>query len=120
MNPPKQKLNCAIYCRKSSEDGLEQEYNSLDAQWDSGRHYINSQASEGWVQIAKKYEDGGFSGGNIERPGLKELLRDVELGLIDVIVVYKIDRLTRALLDFAKLWRCSTSTVSFRFRHRAF
>lgn len=103
MNPPKQKLNCAIYCRKSSEDGLEQEYNSLDAQWDSGRHYINSQASEGWVQIAKKYEDGGFSGGNIERPGLKELLRDVELGLIDVIVVYKIDRLTRALLDFAKL-----------------
>jgi site-specific DNA recombinase len=104
MNPaPKQKLNCAIYCRKSHEEGLEQDYNSLDAQWDAGNYYIKSQSAQGWVRVNKRYEDGGFSGGNLDRPKLKELLDDVRAGLIDVIVVYKMDRLTRSLLDFAKL-----------------
>jgi site-specific DNA recombinase len=103
MNAPKQKLNCAIYTRKSHEEGLELEYNSLDAQYDSANHYINSQSSQGWVRVNKRYDDGGFSGGNLERPALKRLLEDVQLGLIDVIVVYKMDRLTRALLDFSKL-----------------
>lgn len=99
----KVRLNAAIYTRKSSEDGLELDYNSLEAQWDSGRHYINSHAPEGWVHFDKRYEDGGFSGGTIERPGLKSLITDVKNGLVDVIVVYKIDRLTRSLLDFAQL-----------------
>ena len=103
MNAAKPKLNCAIYTRKSHEEGLQQEYNSLDAQYDSASHYINSQSSQGWVRVNKRYDDGGFSGGNIERPALKQLLQDVQLGLIDVIVVYKMDRLTRALLDFSKL-----------------
>jgi DNA invertase Pin-like site-specific DNA recombinase len=103
MNPPKQKMNCAIYTRKSSEEGLEMEYNSLDAQYDAASHYIYAQASQGWMLVNKRYDDGGFSGGNMERPGLKRLMADVEAGLIDVIVVYKMDRLTRALLDFSKL-----------------
>lgn len=103
MNAPKQKLNCAIYTRKSHEEGLEQDYNSLDAQYDSASHYIRSQSSQGWVRVNKHYDDGGYSGGNLERPALKQLLEDVQLGLIDVIVVYKMDRLTRALLDFAQL-----------------
>jgi site-specific DNA recombinase len=103
MIAPKQKLNCAIYTRKSHEEGLQQEYNSLDAQYDSANHYINSQSSQGWVRVNKRYDDGGFTGGNLERPALKRLMEDVQLGLIDVIVVYKMDRLTRALLDFSKL-----------------
>ncbi|MDE3037378.1 MAG: recombinase family protein [Pseudomonadota bacterium] len=103
MSALKQKLNCAIYTRKSHEEGLQQEYNSLDAQYDSANHYINSQSSQGWVRVNKRYDDGGFTGGNLERPALKRLMEDVQLGLIDVIVVYKMDRLTRALLDFSKL-----------------
>lgn len=103
MNQPKTKMNCAIYTRKSSEEGLEMEYNSLDAQYDAASHYISAQASQGWTLVNKRYDDGGFSGGNMDRPGLKQLMIDVEAGLIDVIVVYKMDRLTRALLDFSKL-----------------
>jgi site-specific DNA recombinase len=97
------RLRCAIYTRKSSEEGLEQEFNSLDAQRDACSAYIASQRSEGWVALAGRYDDGGVSGGTLDRPALKRLLADVEHGLIDVIVVYKIDRLSRALMDFAKL-----------------
>lgn len=100
---PLLKKNCAIYTRKSNEDGLEQEYNSLDAQWDYGRNYIKSQGANGWVHYDKKFEDGGFSGGNVDRPGLKSLMHEIVQGNIDVVVVYKLDRLTRSLADFVKL-----------------
>lgn len=103
MDEPNIKLNCAIYTRKSSEEGLEQNFNSLDSQWDYGKLYIGSQAAAGWVLYDKKFEDGGYSGGNVERPGLKNLIREIELGHIDVVVVYKLDRLTRSLTDFVKL-----------------
>ena len=100
---PARKLCCAVYTRKSSEEGLEQEFNSLDAQREAGFAYIASQKSEGWIALPDHYDDGGISGGTLERPALQRLLRDMEAGLIDVIVVYKIDRLSRALTDFAKL-----------------
>ena len=96
-------LRCAVYTRKSTEDGLEQEFNSLDAQREACEAYIVSQRHEGWTLLPARYDDGGFSGGNMERPGLKALLADVEAGLVDVIVVYKVDRLTRSLADFAKI-----------------
>lgn len=99
----KPKLRCAIYTRKSHEEGLEQEYNSLDAQYDSAANYIQSQRQEGWVTVNQRYDDGGFSGGTLERPALKHLIEDIQAGRVDVIVVYKIDRLSRSLLDFAKL-----------------
>ncbi|MTH96391.1 recombinase family protein [Roseibium sp. RKSG952] len=97
------RLRCAIYTRKSSEEGLDMEFNSLDAQREACEAYIASQKSEGWVATRDRYDDGGFSGGNLDRPGLKQLIADVEDGLVDVIVVYKIDRLSRALMDFSKL-----------------
>ena len=96
-------VRCAIYTRKSSEEGLEQDFNSLDAQREACAAYILSQAGEGWTQLAGRYDDGGISGGTLERAGLKRLLNDVAKGQIDIIVVYKVDRLTRSLLDFAKL-----------------
>lgn len=99
----KRKLRCAVYTRKSSEEGLEQEFNSLHAQRESCEAYIASQRSEGWALIREQYDDGGVSGGTLERPGLKLLLSDIEEGLIDVVVVYKIDRLSRSLMDFSKL-----------------
>jgi DNA invertase Pin-like site-specific DNA recombinase len=94
---------CAIYTRKSSEEGLEMEFNSLDAQRESCEAYVASQRAEGWVAVRERYDDGGFSGGTLDRPALKQLLGDVEAGLVDVIVVYKIDRLSRSLMDFARL-----------------
>ena len=94
---------CAIYTRKSSEEGLDMEFNSLDAQREACEAYVASQKAEGWAAIRERYDDGGFSGGTLDRPGLKQLVADVEAGLIDVIVVYKIDRLSRSLMDFAKL-----------------
>jgi site-specific DNA recombinase len=97
------KLRCAVYTRKSSEEGLEQEFNSLHAQREACESYIASQRSEGWVLVRDQYDDGGISGGTLERPGLKRLLEDIEDGLVDVVVVYKIDRLSRSLADFAKL-----------------
>ena len=97
------KLRCAIYTRKSSEEGLDMEFNSLDAQRDACSAYIASQRSEGWVELAEHYDDGGISGATLERPGLKRLLADIEERRVDVVVVYKIDRLSRALIDFAKL-----------------
>ncbi len=97
------KLRCAVYTRKSSEEGLEQEFNSLHAQREACEAYIASQRSEGWVALREQYDDGGVSGGTLERPGLKALMHDIEDGLVDVVVVYKIDRLSRSLADFAKL-----------------
>ena len=97
------KKRCAIYTRKSSEEGLEQAFNSLDAQREACAAFILSQKHEGWTVLPTLYDDGGFSGGSIERPALKRLIADIEAGKIDVIVVYKVDRLTRALSDFAKL-----------------
>ena len=94
---------CAIYTRKSTEEGLEQSFNSLDAQREACAAYILSQKHEGWAELTELYDDGGFSGGSMERPGLKALLVDVQAGRVDVIVVYKVDRLTRSLVDFAKM-----------------
>jgi site-specific DNA recombinase len=94
---------CAIYARVSTDHGLEQDFNSLDAQYDASQAYIRSQAHAGWTLLRTKYDDGGFSGGNTDRPALQRLLEDVRAGKIDVIVVYKVDRLTRSLADFAKL-----------------
>ena len=102
-NHAPRRLRCAIYTRKSSEEGLDMEFNSLDAQREACEAYVASQRSEGWAAIRERYDDGGFSGGTLERPALQQLLADVEAGLIDVIVVYKIDRLSRSLMDFAKL-----------------
>jgi DNA invertase Pin-like site-specific DNA recombinase len=96
-------IRCAIYTRKSTEEGLEQQFNSLDNQRLACENYIMSQAGEGWESVAKHYDDGGYSGGNTERPGLQELFKDIEVGLVNCVVVYKIDRLTRSLLDFAKI-----------------
>lgn len=97
------KLRCAIYTRKSSEEGLDMDFNSLDAQRESCEAYISSQKAEGWLVVADDYDDGGFSGGTLERPALKRLLVDVAASKIDVIVVYKLDRLSRSMLDFLNL-----------------
>jgi site-specific DNA recombinase len=96
-------VRCAIYTRKSSEEGLDQSFNSLDAQREAGEAYVKSQSHEGWKALSKLYDDGGYSGGTMERPALKCLLADVDAGLVDVVVVYKIDRLTRSLADFARI-----------------
>lgn len=103
IEPAPRKLRCAIYTRKSSEEGLEQEFNSLHAQREACEAYIASQRSEGWVLLRDHYDDGGISGGTLDRPALHRLLQDIEDGLIDIVVVYKIDRLSRALTDFTKL-----------------
>jgi site-specific DNA recombinase len=103
LGAPGRTLRCAIYTRKSTEHGLELEFNSLDAQREACEAYIKSQASEGWVCLPRRYDDPAFSGGNLDRPALKRLLKDIEDGLVDVVVVYKIDRLTRSLSDFARL-----------------
>ena len=97
------RLRCAIYTRVSTEHGLEQNFNSLDAQREAAEAYIKSQAHEGWVLIKAHYDDGGFSGGSMDRPALQRLLSDVQAGAVDVVVVYNVDRLTRSLADFAKL-----------------
>ena len=96
-------VRCAIYTRKSTEDGLEQDYNSLDAQYDACTAYALSQRHEGWTMVPERYDDGGFSGGNMDRPGLNALLADIKEGKVDIILLYKIDRLTRSLSDFARI-----------------
>jgi site-specific DNA recombinase len=110
------RVRCAIYTRKSSEEGLEQDFNSLHAQREACAAYVRSQAGEGWTLLPRDYDDGGISGGTLERPALKRLLADIAAGHIDIVVVYKVDRLTRSLLDFAKLVetfdRCEVSFVS--------
>jgi site-specific DNA recombinase len=96
-------VRCAIYTRKSTEEGLNQEFNSLDAQREAGEAYIASQQHEGWGCLPDRYDDGGFTGGNLERPAMKRLMADIEAGKIDCVVVYKVDRLSRSLLDFARI-----------------
>src|SRR5580704_648854 len=96
-------VRCAVYTRKSSEEGLEQSFNSLEAQREACVAYIQSQKQEGWGVIHERYDDGGFSGGTMDRPALKRLLNDVSAGKIETIIVYKVDRLTRSLSDFAKI-----------------
>src|ERR1700741_5321854 len=110
MNHPSKKtaatlplVRCAIYTRKSTEEGLEQEFNSLDAQRESAEAFIRSQAQEGWTCLPDRYDDGGFTGGNMQRPALQRLLADIRAGKIDCVVCYKVDRLSRSLLDFAKM-----------------
>ena len=115
------KVRCAIYTRKSTEEGLDKEYNTLEAQRDAGLSYIKSQAYQGWVALDERYDDGGYSGGNMERPALQRLLEDVKQDKIDMIVVYKIDRLSRSLIDFSKLievldaHKCSFVSVTQNF-----
>jgi site-specific DNA recombinase len=105
---------CAIYTRKSSEEGLEQDYNSLHAQREACEAFIRSQTDEGWRLVKTAYDDGGFSGGSMERPGLLQLLADIRAGLVEIVVVYKVDRLTRSLTDFAKMVEVFDATgVSF-------
>jgi site-specific DNA recombinase len=99
----KRKLRCAIYTRKSSEEGLDQEFNSLHAQREACEAYVASQRAEGWLALDDRYDDGGVSGGTLDRPALKRLLADIEARRVDIVVVYKIDRLSRSLMDFAKL-----------------
>ncbi len=99
----KKRMRCAVYTRKSTDEGLDQEYNSIDAQRDAGHAYVASQRAEGWIPVADDYDDPAFSGGNMERPALKRLMADIESGKIDIVVVYKIDRLTRSLADFSKM-----------------
>src|SRR5712691_5049753 len=101
--PSKTPLRCAIYTRKSTEEGLNQDFNSLDAQREAAAAYISSQRSIGWVAVEERYDDGGYTGGNLERPALQKLLRDINQGRVDCVVVYKVDRLSRSLLDFARL-----------------
>src|SRR5689334_5083557 len=97
------RLRCAIYTRKSSEEGLEQEFNSLHAQREACEAYITSQRHEGWVCLSQHYDDGGLSGATLDRPALQQLLADIQAGKVDVVVTYKVDRLTRSLIDFAKI-----------------
>ncbi|UCC31253.1 MAG: recombinase family protein, partial [Phycisphaerales bacterium] len=107
LQPPASSLNpvirCAIYTRKSTSEGLEQEFNSLDAQREACEAYVASQKPVGWQVLPRRYDDGGFTGGNIERPAIRQLLDDVQRGRIDCVVVYKVDRLSRSLLDFARI-----------------
>ncbi|RYH05431.1 recombinase family protein, partial [Tropicimonas sp. IMCC6043] len=108
------KIRCAIYTRKSSEEGLDQGFNSLDAQFEACAAYIASQKHEGWVLARDRFDDGGVSGGTLERPALQHLLGEIDTGRIGMVVVYKIDRLTRSLADFAKLVeRLDASGCSF-------
>jgi len=96
-------VRCAIYTRKSTEEGLDQEFNSLDAQREAGEAFIASQKSEGWVCLPARYDDGGYTGGNMDRPALKRLMADIDAGRIDCVIVYKVDRMSRSLLDFTKI-----------------
>ena len=99
----KRRQRCAVYCRVSTDERLDQEFNSIDAQREAGHAYIASQRAEGWIPVADDYDDPAFSGGNMERPALRRMMADIEAGKIDVVVIYKIDRLTRSLADFSKM-----------------
>ena len=100
---PVRMVRCAIYTRKSTEEGLDQDFNSLDAQREAAEAFIQSQRREGWVALPERYDDGGFPGGNLERPALQRLLADIRANEVDCVVVYKVDRLSRSLLDFARI-----------------
>ncbi len=97
------RIRCAVYTRKSTDMGLEQEFNSLDAQREACENYIASQKQEGWTYLPRRYDDGGFTGGDIERPAVRQLINYVQSGKIDCVLVYKVDRLSRSLLDFARM-----------------
>ena len=101
--PQAKQVRCAIYTRKSTEEGLEQDFNSLDAQRESAEAYITSQKAEGWTCLPDRYDDGGYTGGNMDRPALQRLLADIDAGRIDCVAVYKVDRISRSLLDFARM-----------------
>ena len=103
MKAPVTRKRCAVYCRVSTDERLDQSFNSIDAQREAGQAFIASQRTEGWIPVVDDYDDGGFSGGNMERPALKRLLTDIDAGKVDIVVVYKIDRLTRNLTDFSKM-----------------
>src|SRR5258707_9603708 len=96
-------VRCAIYTRKSTEEGLEQEFNPLDAQREAAEAYVKSQAHEGWICLPDRYDDGGFTGGNMDRPAVQRVLADIEQGKVDAVITYKVDRLSRSLLDFSKM-----------------
>src|SRR5688500_6052577 len=100
MNPT---VRCAIYTRKSTEEGLSQAFNSLEAQREAAEAYIKSQRDQGWIALSERYDDGGFTGGNMDRPALARLLADADAGASDCVMVYKVDRLSRSLLDFARI-----------------
>lgn len=102
----RQRIRCAIYTRKSSEEGLDQNFNSLDAQYEASSAYIASQKHKSWKLTKQRYDDGGISGGSLKRPALQRLVSDMEAGLVDMVAVYKIDCLTRSRADFAKLVEC--------------
>lgn len=120
-NKTPKEIRCAIYTRKSTTEGLDQDFNTLDAQRESGSAYIASQRHEGWTEVETRYDDGGFTGGNMDRPSLKQLLADIEAGKIDCVVVYKVDRLSRSLLDFSRIMEtldaagCSFVSVTQQF-----
>jgi site-specific DNA recombinase len=112
--PESPRVRCAIYTRKSTEEGLEQAFNSLDAQREAAEAYIQSQKHVGWTLVETRFDDGGFSGGNMERPALQQLLEQIEARQVDCVLVYKVDRLSRSLLDFARLMdRFDQRSVSF-------
>jgi site-specific DNA recombinase len=96
-------MRCAVYTRKSTDEGLDRDFNTLDAQREAGEAYVASQKDQGWVALPKRYDDGGFTGGNMERPALQQLFEDIEAGRVDCVIVYKVDRLSRSLLDFARI-----------------
>ena len=96
-------IRCAIYTRKSTEEGLNQEFNSLDAQREAAEAYILSQKHDGWILVPTQYSDGGYTGANIERPGVRKLLADIDASKVDCVVVHKVDRLSRSLIDFSKM-----------------
>src|SRR5258708_38886873 len=106
-NPPPagkaQAVRGAVYTRKCTEEGLEQEFNSLDAQREAAEAYVKSKAQEGWICLPDRYDDGGFTGGNMDRPAVQRLLADIEQGKVDAVITYKVDRLSRSLLDFSKM-----------------
>ena len=114
----KKAARCAIYTRVSTDAGLYQEFNSLDTQYDAAQAYIRSETHAGWSLIRRRYDDGGFSGGSTDRPALQQLLADIKDHKVDVIVVYKVDRLTRSLADLPSSSSCST-LIRFRYRYSA-
>src|SRR5512133_1079618 len=113
------RVRCAIYTRKSSEEGLDQEFNSLQAQREACKAFINSQRHEGWVCLRADYDDGGFSGATMARPALQRLLADIAAGRVDIVVVYKSDRFTRSLADFAKIVEILDRRGASLFRSRS-
>jgi hypothetical protein len=116
--PQSSALRCAIYTRKSTEEGLTQEFNTLEAQRESAEAYVQSQVHAGWTALSERYDDGGYTGANLERPALRKLLVDIQAGRIDVVLCYKVDRLSRSLLDFARLMESLNGTNAAAEYHR--